>query len=178
MQSYFVSYRKLAGSGKNGESHLNGGYEMLEVIFYGDKTDKEIIRDGEMAFAMIECIGTETDRNLMKFIDKAEYLDTVSFIDRFGCKLYYDCLSTGCRTAIAVEYSEGKAIDTVAMGWNALEAVFRFCRKGAIYTEYCGAYPFEENFSIDVLVDGRGFTDMEELNRYLESEEAWGKEYG
>lgn len=81
---------------------------MLELYErHSPPADGEIIRNPEAAFLELRVTRSNLTETLMREIDKAEYVNEVLFIDRFGCTIPISRLSTGCKTAIVVEHNPG-----------------------------------------------------------------------
>lgn len=142
----------------------------LKILFKGEQNElnKEVIDDVERAFAAIRLKGTTEERNIIKYIDKAEYNGELSFIDRFGYKLYTSELSTGCKAALCVINYPDKIVDLRECGYNARDAVINFCKEGNILIEDNSITVRKLVDEISVNLDGYGFNDVNELNYYVD----------
>lgn len=59
-------------------------------------------KDVEVLFNQVELVDTPEVREILRLIEKAEYVSNTMFRDRFGGQLYTSSLSMGCKAAIAV----------------------------------------------------------------------------
>lgn len=126
--------------------------------------------DVEFEFKGIEITGTNTDRNIIKYIEDGEYLSKTAFIDRFGAKCYYDCMSTGCKAALLVANRPDKVVNCIECGSNALEAIILYCKDGEIlvYGSTLDNVHLARNKEVDVELDGIHFTSSSKLDRYID----------
>lgn len=109
-----------------------GGDDMLTIFDTTPLDDTSVIRDVEEAFSSFELKGDTCTRNLMKYIDKADYVDSIRFSDRFGDLLYLDNLSSGCKAALCVHYLQDSIVDLAEGGLNVRDAVIAYCTEGNV----------------------------------------------
>ena len=144
---------------------------MLELYErHSPPADGEIIRNPEAAFLELRVTRSNLTETLMREIDKAEYVNEVLFIDRFGCTIPISRLSTGCKTAIVVEHNPDKIVDLIECGYNARDSIIRNIKSGKVlfrYDDISIDYPGFNDYAIDVLFDGVHFTSLDDLNLYL-----------
>lgn len=145
---------------------------MLKILVLGiDEIPADAIMDAEKAFAMSKLDGGEIDRKLITEVEKGEYLNPESFIDRFGYKLWRSCLSTGCKAALAIHHNSDTPISCIEAGVNALSAVVKYCKQGVIIVPN-----MELRFNtlgaeeIDVLYRGYRFTSISRFSSYMKNE--------
>ncbi len=132
------------------------------------KLDKEIVIDVEKEFSKLKIKGTALDRLMIEKIEKGEYNDENSFIDRFGYKLRYSDMSTGCKAALCVLNLPDKVIDLAECGYNARDLIIRFCKDGGILIEDNGlTVSTQYGNDIDIKLDNYRFTSIDRLNRYI-----------
>lgn len=150
---------------------------MLKVIFSNTldeiKNMKNIVFDAEYEFMGLSLTGTDTDNSIINYIEQGKYYDDTSFIDRFGVKCYYDCMSTGCKAALLVANRPDKVVNCIECGSNALEAIIKYCKDGTIVTyddDVFGEIHIGNTDVIDVELDGKHFTSGGDLNEYIELE--------
>lgn len=110
---------------------------MLELYeSYSLPIEGEHIQDPEAAFLTLRVTRSDLTATLMREIDKAKYVDEVSFIDRFGRTLPISRLSTGCKTAIVVEHNPDKIVDLIECGYNARDSIIRNIKSGKVLFRY------------------------------------------
>ena len=145
---------------------------MLNVKIVEDKKHikelgLDIIDDCEVSFKYVKDI-SEKSKVLMKLIDRADYFDNFTIIDRFGDKTFIDNLSTGCKTAICVVEYPDKWINTLECGLNALNAILTTCDEGNIIILDTGwDIPMTFGSKISVCVDGKEFKKISDMNEYI-----------
>lgn len=144
---------------------------MLKIYFIEDGIPENICHDMEKEFAMIHLDGCEADHKIIEEIDKGRYLDSFSFIDRFGYKLRKSELSTGSKAALTVYHKPNQKYLLTELGINAISTVLRYCKEGEVWI-YEPKITFESinGTDIDVLFNGYRFTDMDRLNYYIRYE--------
>ena len=103
---------------------------MLQV--FDAEIEKADIVDIDAAFSKLEIPVDESVKNIIKAVEQGNMIDTATFVDRFGVKLYLSELSTGCKAAICVALKPDKIIDLQECGLNARDAVFNYCENGKI----------------------------------------------
>ena len=152
---------------------------MLRIYIGSIENAEEIIKDIEMHFDTIKVRGTELDRMMIREIDGGEYFDETSFIDRFGCKLYTTELSTGCKAALCVANCPDKIIDLLECGFNARDAIICACSRGSVII-HSESVTIQNKFNrpIDVVIDKYRITNVDTLNRYIQSERPYEPEQG
>ena len=114
-------------------------------IYIGERNlprDKELIRDNESYFFLANTQQSEFVDRVLRDIEKAEYFDTESIIDRFGHKLYWDLISTGSKTLININSHIDKVFYGAEMGQNAVTLLL-YLKEGNVYFEE-GTFNFDE----------------------------------
>jgi hypothetical protein len=131
-----------------------------------------MVNDIEKEFLSLKLNCTAEEKAVVKLIDKGELIDSNSFIDRFGYKLYTSSLSTGCKTALCVINNPDKVINLVECGLNARDIIISIIRNGMIYLDYNNVTfaDYNEAGQIDVSLDDYKFTTIDRLNHYIENE--------
>lgn len=133
--------------------------------------DENIIeRNVEELFARIILQGTAKEREALKLIEKAEYIDSESIIDRFGYKLRIDNISTGCKAILCVLNMPETWIDTAECGMNALSVLVSLCEEGHVIMYDTGVTftTLGLNTCINVEIEGKVFHDTMSLNDYIQ----------
>ena len=132
--------------------------------------DKKFINDVE-SFFMLQCRleDNEATRRVMKIIDKAEYMDTARFTDRFGTALYKECLSTGAKIVLAVMQFPDIVFRGSELGDNAYMLLAELKEGNVFFSRYPSfLYTWEDSDAVDIEVDGIRFESAEQLCEYLE----------
>lgn len=146
---------------------------MLKIFLDDLPYDKKIIHDVEKGFSKLQLKCTEKEKKLVQTIEQGQLLDSVSFIDRFGYKLYLSELSTGCKAALCVLNYKDIVIDLVECGRNARDAIITLCDEGAILMNTDSASvswdPVCEP-KIDVTINNYCFSSIQRLNDYIFNE--------
>lgn len=131
-----------------------------------------LVNDVEKQFAGIRLACTDKEKKVVKEIEKGILLDSYSYIDRFGYKLYTSELSTGCKAALCVLNFPDKIINLAECGLNARDCIVSFCDLGAVLIDsntitFSGQYTDEK---ISVAVDEYVFISIDSLNKYIFNE--------
>lgn len=147
---------------------------MLKIRFINTvdeiKNKEDIIFDVEYEFMGLSLTGTDIDNSIINYIEQGKYYDDTSFIDRFGVKCYYDCMSTGCKAALLVANRPNKVVNCIECGSNALEAIILYCKDGEIlvYADTLDNVHLANNREVDVELNGIHFTSSSKLDRYID----------
>ena len=140
------------------------------TIFMDRNVTKDIV-DIEKAFAQLKIKGTPLDRKLIERIEKGKYNDKYSYIDRFGYKLRYEDMSTGCKAALCVANIPDQIIDLIECGINARDVIIATCMDGKIVMGNVGTtISTQYGTDIQVKIDHYLFTDKDRLNKYIKDE--------
>jgi len=144
---------------------------MLRLFYpYQVPKDASVILDVEAAFTNLKTLPTTLNKKLMQEIEGAQYVSPLEFIDRFGRTLHIVYLSTGCKASIVVAQNSDKVVSIRECGINARDAIIRNITEGNIIFDFNGVtidYPGFDDFAIDVELDGRHFTSLDDFNLYL-----------
>ena len=150
---------------------------MLNVYIYGQASDakgvipkdKDLIQDPEVAFLMTRISADSTDAKLVEAIDEGRLIDGRTFVDRFGVTLYTSCLSTGCKAALLVNNTDA-VVDLRGCGFNALSAIFSFCRDGNIALALPGLdlADLSEGAEVAINIKGHVFTRVADAYKAME----------
>lgn len=146
---------------------------MLE-IFFDYMTDRlpNVIRNVDDIFITMPVLKTETNINILRELEQASYYDTTSYIDRFGIKLSYSDISTGCKVALAVSQNPDLIFDTIECGWNARDIILYYCTDGKIIFRhsdlFIGDDEKDDYRKINVKLNEYNFTTVESLNEYIQ----------
>lgn len=62
------------------------------------------VYDIEELFSQVRLSDDEYTRKCLKYIEGAKYMSNKSFIDRTGLPLPLDCLSSGCKVGLMLQY--------------------------------------------------------------------------
>lgn len=132
------------------------------------KSDKEIVVDVEKEFSKLKIKGTALEQLIIEKIEKGKYNNETSYIDRFGYKLHYNDMSTGCKAALCVANMPNKVIDLAECGYNARDLIIVLCTDGNIIIEDNGlTISTQYGNNIDVKLDNYRFTSITRLNKYI-----------
>lgn len=103
---------------------------MLEV-FDSELVEAEI-KDIDAAFSKLIVPVDQNTLAIVRAIDNGRLIDSNSYIDRFGVKLYVSELSTGTKAAICVYCNSDQIVDLQECGLNARDAIFNYCENGKV----------------------------------------------
>lgn len=129
-----------------------------------------VVHDIEEAFRGIHLVSDDITRELLKYIEQAEFYDEFRVVDRFGTCIYTSEISTGCKAALCVHYLKDKIIDLRECGVNARDFIVLLCNEGNAIFYYADLTINQERLSetkVDICMNGRHFTDVLEFNKYL-----------
>lgn len=145
---------------------------MLNIYFKDEcNYDKNnTVTNVEQLFEHLKVKGTDIDKKLINLIEKGKYLNEYSFIDRFGYKLHYEDMSTGCKAALCVANYPNKIIDLLECGCNARDIIISICKNGNIIIRDNSIAIKDYSNSIDVKVDNYKIKSVKRLNKYINSE--------
>lgn len=138
--------------------------------------DKTTILDIEGEFSCLNLKDNELNRKLIKEIEHGEYINSVTFKDRFGVTLSTEDLSTGCKAAILLGSNPDKRVSLLECGSNALISVYKNIKQGKAlvydrYAKFDTLHP--NNIIIDVVLNGYRFTTLDRLNYYITDEQGY-----
>lgn len=141
---------------------------MLNIYVGCNKIPKDAIIawDNEVEFLYTALEDTKEVRSILENVEHAKYNDKASFIDRFGYKLYSDCLSTGAKTLLNINYQTDKVFYGGELGWNSLQELLKLKNGNVFFTDGFEKFIQPEEGSETVTVNGII------CNNVLEMEEA------
>lgn len=144
---------------------------MLKLYLPDELKDRsDVVRNVDEVFYNMAVKDTETNRKLIEQIEEGTYYDTVSYIDRFGIRSYYEDISIGCKVALSVAQNPDKIFDTVECGNNARDAIILNCKEGSIIFYDMGVTIRDKcifDTPIDVDFCGNHFTTTGKFNSWL-----------
>lgn len=123
----------------------------------------------ETLFMTVQLDGCEYDKKILKYIEEGEYFSNIKFVDRFGCLLMRDYLSTGSKAALCLYHLPDVLISGVEMGCNAIAEVARHCDRGNLVLPSGGCY-IEcdlEDEQIDIICRGKHYTSLYKFADYM-----------
>ena len=109
-------------------------------------------------------------RFVLKDIEKGIYKDKVRFVDRFGDNIQLFDLSTSSKALICISSFPNKVINGMELGNNCGDCLFKL-KSGSVYLdrEKLGVdIPVRYGSNIDVVVNGKRFTNALKLYEYVE----------
>lgn len=135
--------------------------------------------DIEKLFFGVKLKGTEEEKLMIEKIEHGTWNDTASYIDRFGFKLYFSEMSTGCKAALCILNCKEEEIDIAECGLNARDIIISLIKEGKIIINYLDApiCDYSKEQEIDVCVDGYRFRKMDRLNYYLSEERPFAPDF-
>lgn len=145
----------------------------LSKDFEPNNIGLKLITDIDSYFTTIKVDDTDVNRRLINEIDYGKYLDSISFIDRFGFKEMIQHLSTGCKTALLTVNNPHILVDSLEMGVNARDSLIRNGRNGSLYLHYndvpiCfSGEDLEVDINLTDINHTYHFTSLDRLNYYL-----------
>lgn len=133
-----------------------------------DSYDKDKLEnDVETLFKTIHLVKNDFNIKVIEEIEQGTYNDEISFIDRFGFKLYLSNMSTGSKAIICVNTIQDRIINCIECGKNAINYIIDNCKSGFILVNRSQLL-VEDCENIDVLLQGYHFTSANDLVTYLE----------
>lgn len=149
----------------------------MSLIVYTKKSQfskEDFILDVNSSFRDCSFSGTDFCKRVISGIDKGTYLDSKSFIDRLGYKLYSKFLSTTSKALICLDEFPEKVVNFCEAG-NDVGSFILEKTEGRIYIPkgrvkyvlngYMGTY-------VDVVIDGKLFKNADDMYWFLEEEYA------
>lgn len=147
--------------------------EIVMLHLYLDEVPKhledKLVNDVEKQFAKISLKCTAKEEELVRIIEQGTLINDVSFIDRFGFRLYNTELSTGCKAALCVLNSPDNIINLIECGLNARDAIISLCNVGAVLID-SNTITIASHYNSEKLyveLDGITFTNINDLNKYI-----------
>ncbi len=112
----------------------------------------------------------ERAKKIVEQIDGAKLVGKYKIESKFnGVLLDVDCLSTGCKTVLNVQYFSDKVFCLKECGDNALELLYNL-EQGSVYSDYA-VIPFDmERIKVIVGKENRVIDDYEELKEWWSNE--------
>ena len=143
---------------------------MLNIYVDTVPTGLDFIDDVEKGFASLTLSCTDKEKELVNILEGGTLLDSTSFIDRFGYKLYLSELSTGCKAGLCVLNYRDSVINLVECSLNARDIIISLCDSGSVLFDINSATISNQylgNNKINVKVGKYNFTNLSDLNDYL-----------
>lgn len=128
----------------------------------------KIVSDVESRFDLIWFTGDDIEKSVVKEIEKGEYVDTNTWIDRFGYKREPSDISNGSKTVICATKDTSSIYLGEEMGVNALDLFFRE-GSGNIYFPSKIDVDLDVNVLIirkDLYVNGKEFVCEDDLEGF------------
>ena len=153
----------LKGASLGSENTLNI-YTKIESI----PKDKRLITDCEAAFGSMKLKDDEFTRRVLQEVEQAEYIDSITFRDRFGRALYVSCLSTGVKSLLCIYYLPDYVFDICEMGQNA-RVYLSLIPKGNFYVSDWDfeLYSCQDDDKLNVKVNGVLYHAYDEINEAI-----------
>jgi hypothetical protein len=123
-------------------------------IFIGENNIPENLKtvyDNETAFRLIGLNDGEDCKRILREIEYAEYIDSASFKDRFGYRLYSDVLSTGTKTLINIISDNTSVFFGGELGANARHLLMTLKEGNVFFRSGYDKLDFE---NVAVMVNG------------------------
>jgi hypothetical protein len=140
---------------------------MLNIILGKEnKPTGNYVHDANKFFPVVGIPDNEASRVILSNVEKAEYLSTDSFIDRYGYKVYMLGLSTGSKILLEIENSD-KVINGVELGQNAFEVMIQSI-SGNVYFDNVDRFDLPDYFELgNISVNGKVFSTRLDLENAL-----------
>lgn len=143
----------------------------LQIYFEGvdELPDLPIERDVEVLFMTVRLDGSEYDKAILREVEKGQYVDNSKFINKFGCTLSRELLSTGTKAALAVYHTPDVMVWGVEVSCDALAEIVKNCTVGHLLLPASNYYVAceIEDVPIDVVCKGRHYTSLDEFSEYM-----------
>ena len=143
----------------------------MSLTVYTDKTqipkDMKFVNYNDKFFMRVALKDTESVRDILATIDKAEYHTQSTFIGRdkeLGA-MYKENLSTGCKILLNITMNPDICFDVIECGPNALEYLAKI-RNGNVYWGTPVLHMIGTS-ECDIIVHGLHFTDFKEFLGYV-----------
>ena len=143
---------------------------MSLFIYFSDEVriTPSVITDVDAEFIRVKKTYSEYVSKMVAEIDKGVLSPSMlNFIDRFGNTIPVGFLSSGCKTAILLQYTE-TPIYAIECGVNALQSIICNAVTGHIIIQF-PYYPIPYG-NIDVMLHDKHFTSGEALSNYIKYE--------
>jgi hypothetical protein len=145
------------------------------VLFLESYPDDLIIEnDIEVTFDTINIkLANADEKSVLKCIEKAESVSDDFIIDRFGYKLYPDCISTGVKGIINLINSDNNSIlNMTECGSNCINYMLSRCNHGLVFLKTENFYNITAKFGdeCNVYYNGYLFSKITRLHRYINNE--------
>lgn len=131
--------------------------------------DKEFIFDAESYFVLNRMIDCEFTREVLRKIEKGEFVDNETFKDRLGRGLFLECLSTSSKILILLNQNPDLVINCCELGLNAVDMIMQI-KDCNVYFEN-DRIDFQSEKLYDVFVNGYRCEDIDEVNNRIHGEE-------
>ena len=132
--------------------------------------DDRFIFDVESLFAISSIEGNDFVRIVISGIDKGEYFDNTSFVDRYGRVSLMENLSTTSKALICVNKYPDKIINLVETGSNAGDYLLML-EKGLVYLPFdrleCLSWRLLGSFN-GIIINNRSFLNYNNFRDYIE----------
>lgn len=145
---------------------------MLNIYIGKDNIpeDKEIVLDNEAYFALTEISGNEFTREVIQNIEGGTYFDNISYLDRFGVKLYINALSTGSKTLLNLYYHPDKIFYCQEMGLNARRMIFKLKEGSALFNKNFNQFDVDDNLEFSVYVNNKICRSLHQVLEVIDNE--------
>ena len=145
----------------------------MSLTVYTKKSEfskEDFILDVSSSFSRCSFSGSDFCKRVVSEIDKGTYLDDVSFIDRFGYRLYSKFLSTTSKALICLDEFPEKVVNFCEVG-NAVGSFILGKTEGRIYIPE-GRIRYVLNgytdTDVDVVINCVRFKNAEDMYWFLE----------
>lgn len=127
--------------------------------------------DPDVMFGQVRLSGDDVERRMIEEIERGQYLDNVSFIDRFGFKVPRQFMSMGCKTAIAVHHFQNRVINCIEAGVNAIGRILLYCPDAhIILPDVAGGFGCSKAASTKVQYGPYVFENAAYFSKYMEKD--------
>lgn len=122
--------------------------------------DKKFIFDVDAFFNTCVLKDDVYTRKVLKQLERAEYIDSKTFKDRFGRGLYLNCLSTGAKILLSTAYYTDYIINGSELGYNGLELLLEIEKGNILLEDKAIQLPYVNK---EICVDGIVCEDSNEV---------------
>ena len=124
--------------------------------------DAKLIFDVERFFPQVLIRDCEFNREVIRTIDRGEYVSPTLFNDRFGRGLHSKCLSTSSKILILLNQRPDVVINCAEIGRNALDYIVK-CHNGNAFFPN-NDFDIQAIPTCSVSVNGKECGSLSELN--------------
>lgn len=136
--------------------------------FIGSKDENlKFIDDVDKFFESKQFRDDEFTHIVLREIEKAEYVNEITFKDRTGINLRINNLSTGVKALLCVHYFPDKLINFDEVGWNCYRMLLLLSEGNIFFTRFTVELPrLQEN--INFTLNNKHYSKIDAFNEEVD----------